>query len=298
MEIPRTLAPDGAIDVSAKGQCIFSLIGQDYLSSSNDITKASFHPMSNVHVVILMKGSLLLIDITYPNNNETQYYPLGINNHFISYCFGPSIDWMKFTIFLLSNKKSDKAEVFCLCPVIPKGISVPKNSVRDLWAWIDEQIIFQNNNDDDDNEDRGRNDNNNDENEGYLKSVRQYVTAAFGPRKELEKEENIAGRGEMKSNKSYVTAGEYYTVNNNSLYIEMEELLYSAPNLQGPFYTKKDNNMNNKSKNYNKIEEQQNQKNVPTDICVPKIREESGAPVLVISYDNGDVDFFIIGNEV
>ena len=294
MEIPRILAPDGAIDVSSRGQCIFSLIGQDYLSSSNDIIKASFHPMSNVHVVVLMKRSLLLMDISHPSNNDTQFYPLGINNHFISYCFGPSVDWMKFSIFLLSNKKSEEAEIFYLCPVIPKGVSVPKDCVRDLWAWIDEQIVFEDNDDDE------VDDNINNQNEEYLENARQYVTAAFGPRDELEKEENNLGGGGNHRDKSYITAGEYYTVHRSSLYIEIEALLSSVPSLQGPLYTRNENKMNRDYKidKRNEFEEEQYRKNIPSDICIPKIRGESGAPILVVSYDNGDIDFFIVGNEV
>ena len=289
LEIPRILAPDGAIDISLGGQCIFSLIGQDYLSSSNDIIKASFHPMSNVHVVVLMRGSLLLMDISHPNNNDTQFYPLGINNHFTSYCFGPSVDWMKFTIFLLSNKKSEKAEIFYLCPIIPKGISVPKDCVRDLWAWIDERIIFEENNNDEVDDDLGN------QNEEYLENARQYITAAFGPRNELEKEENNFGGGYYR-NKSYIIAGEYYTVHNSSLYIEIEALMSSIPSLQGPLYTKNTRKISNEYDNREKTEYER--KNTPTDICVPNIRGASGAPILVVSYNNGDIDFFVIGNEV
>jgi hypothetical protein len=46
---------------------------------------------------------------------------LGIEANFVSYCFGSDIDWMKFSILLLSDKKSENVSVYCLCPVIPRG---------------------------------------------------------------------------------------------------------------------------------------------------------------------------------
>ena len=296
LEIPRALAPDGAIDASARGECSFHLIGQDYLSG-NSVIKASFHPMSNTHVVVLIKGSLLLIDISTPNG-ETQFIPLGVSHHFVSFCFGPSIDWMMFTIFLISNKKSEKAEIYCLCPVIPKDVLVPKNSVRDLWAWIDEQVMFR--------DDRGdRDDGTGMNSELNVQNVKQYVTTAFGPRNLLEKDEINSS-----SSNSYVRAGEY--MNSGGLRIEMEGLLSAVPSLQGPFlmadqerkqsvrkhekYDKYDNydgNDGNEKDNKNAVKASRS----PTDICVPVVRGE-GAPLLVVSYDNGDVDFFIVGSEV
>jgi hypothetical protein len=67
---------------------------------------------------------------------DTQFFPLGIEANFVSYTFGSDLDWMKFSILLLSDKKSENVSVYCLCPVIPKGLLVGKNCVRDLWAWI------------------------------------------------------------------------------------------------------------------------------------------------------------------
>jgi hypothetical protein len=249
---------------------MFYLIGQDYMSSSSRIIKASFHPMGSSHVVILMNGSLILIDISNPNG-DTEFYPLGIKDHFVSYCFGPSIDWMKFSIFLLSDKKSDKAEVFCLCPVIPKDISVPKSSVRDLWAWIDEQVVFR--------------EEHNTSGEVYLERVRQYLTAAFGPRNILEKEDKIG-----KSASSFV-------LSRGSLYTETEALLFAAPSLQGPFSIAEcgTENKNNWEVIPNKNDEKVKRK--ACDICTPRTRGE-GAPLIAVSFDNGDVDFLVLGCEV
>lgn len=240
------------------------------MSSSSSIVKASFHPMGSSHVVILTNGSLLLIDISNPNG-DTEYYPLGIKDHFVSYCFGPSIDWMKFSIFLLSDKKWDKAEVFCLCPVIPKDISVPKSSVRDLWAWIDEQVVLR--------EER------NSSGGFYLERVRQYVTAAFGPRSLLEKEDSIG------------KAASSYVLSRGSSYAESEALLFAAPSLQGPFTISEcgGENKSNWEILSNKNDEKARRK--ACDICTPRTRGE-GAPLIVVSFDNGDVDFLVMGCEV
>lgn len=242
--------------------------------------------MSSGHVVMLVKRYLLLIDISN-SNGDVQVFPLGVKDNFVSYCFGPSIDWMKFSIFLLSDRKCENAEVFCLCPLIPRDIPILKSSVRDLWAWVDEQYVFQ-----DDQKSSGDN---------YLGRVGQYITAAFGPRNLVEKEND----GRKISPSSFIRVGEYAS-NCGNLYIEMEGVLSATPDLQGPFYMTENTSENNADRNVELVlnspentPQKQNQKvkRVATDIATPVTRGE-GAPLLAISFDNGDVDLLVIRSEV
>ena len=266
-------------------------MGGEYVSGENDdssgnIIKASFHPMSSSHVVMLIKRYFLLIDISN-SNGDVQVFPLGVKDNFVSYCFGPSIDWMKFSIFLLSDRKCENAEVFCLCPVIPKDIPILKSSVRDLWAWVDEQYVFQ-----DDQKSSGGN---------YFDRVGQYITAAFGPRNLLEKEND----GRKISPSSFIRVGEYAS-NSGNLYIEMEGVFSATPDLQGPFFMTENCSEKNLELVPNSPEnipqnipqkQKQKVKRIATDIATPITRGE-GAPVLAISFDNGDVDLLIIRSEV
>lgn len=263
---------------SSSRKCMFSLIGEDYLVSQS-IIKASFHPMSSTHVVLLIKGSLLLIDISSASG-DTQYYSLGIKDHFVSYCFGPSIDWMKFSVFLVSDKKSESAEVFCLCPVIPREILVPKSSIRDLWAWVDEQVIFQ--------------EEQNSSGKLYLSHTKQYLQAAFGPREAVEGDDG-KGRNPLSS---FVRVGEY-ALNSGSMYVELDGLLTEPPSLQGPFSmsgNRRDSELNKQTVSLSSGN-QKGLKRTACDICTPCIRGE-GAPLMAVTYDNGDVDLLLIRGEV
>lgn len=262
---------------SSSRKCLFSLIGEDYLVSTS-IIKASFHPMSSNHVVLLIKGSLLLIDVS-SFSGDTQYFSLGIKDRFVSYCFGPSIDWMKFSIFLVSDKKSESAEVFCLCPVIPREILVPKSSIRDLWAWVDEQVVFQ--------------EEQNSCGEHYLSRTKQYLQAAFGPRKSVEGDDD-KGKNPLSS---FVRVGEY-ALNSGSMYVELDGILSAPPSLQGPFcmaVNRAENEQNSlavsRSSSHHKLTR------TACDISTPRIRGE-GAPLIAVTYDNGDVDFMLIRGEV
>ena len=170
IDIPRKLAPEGPLNVAMHGdcQCKYIPIGQEYLTESGALIHASFHNLSAMHVVLLVKGALLLIDIG-SETMDTRFFPVGVDRKFTSFCFGPNLDWMKFGVFLLSDRKG-RTEVYALCPIIPNGAIVPRVAVADLWAWVDEQEEFTD--------------------VAYIKMVRDYVTAAFGPRGEMEPRDN------------------------------------------------------------------------------------------------------------
>ena len=171
IDIPRKLAPEGPLNVTGMHsdcQCKFIPIGQEYLTESGALIHASFHNLSAMHVVLLVKGALLLIDIG-SETMDTRFFPVGVDHKFTSFCFGPSLDWMKFAVFLLTERKG-RTEIFALCPVVPNGAIVPRVAVADLWAWVDEQEEFTD--------------------VAYIKMVREYVTAAFGPRADMEPRDN------------------------------------------------------------------------------------------------------------
>ncbi|KAM9963216.1 hypothetical protein ACTFIW_006440 [Dictyostelium discoideum] len=122
---------------------------------SNIIKQVEWHPLSNIHLVILYSNNTLKIyNIQSGNEEIEQTFNLesihtfeslknlknnDIRNQtkntkkFISFCFGSNINfWTRFTIFLLS----DSGEIFNLCPVIPNNCLVETSFYRDFQNHI------------------------------------------------------------------------------------------------------------------------------------------------------------------
>ena len=310
IEIPKALAPDGCLLRNTSKVCNFFFIAEDYISTKRNnekiLNKASFHPMSPFTVVVLTKNSLLLIDVTNPMENRL--IPLGSRHNFRSFCFGQNMDWLKFSIFLLEDK-ADRTQIYCLCPVISKGMIVSRESVNDLWNWIDEnEPTWESSTASIGGAGQFSVDSRRLENDRYIGSVcrsnpsgmkqlvSNFLTASFGPQSDIVRGSSSGGGdgGYGESNNwnqkhSSIRVGEYTSsLTDQGLFAEHEILLTMCPRLQGPFTLKTPNPPNS-----SRSSTSQGLRKHPTDITVPTLRD-TGAPVLAVAYSDGDVGFLVL----
>lgn len=103
--------------------------------STVSIVKAMFHPLFDyVLVVLLQKDRFILYDIRDKNYRE-QSYQLTDNLAFTSFCFGPDIEWLRFTVFLTTAC----GKIYALCPVLPNNCCLSKSVTQELLAWVKKQ---------------------------------------------------------------------------------------------------------------------------------------------------------------
>jgi len=97
------------------------------------IAKVSFHPLNDYSLVVLFEMELLCVfDL---RTREKQQYSLPVDISFTSFCFGPDIEWLRFTVFLTSTN----SQIFAVCPVIPCGTILPAPIVDELFDWVAKQ---------------------------------------------------------------------------------------------------------------------------------------------------------------
>jgi len=97
------------------------------------IVKICFHPMNEFAVVVLFETeSLCIYDL---RTLGKQHYSLPTGVSFSSYCFGPDIEWLRFSIFLTSINDG----IYEVCPVIPFGTILTKDVVSELSQWVAKQ---------------------------------------------------------------------------------------------------------------------------------------------------------------
>lgn len=217
VELPQSLSSSGG-DLRSdevETNCIFtSLWDANEEGVPNLVAKASFHNSCAHCVVILMRKDIIrLVDL---RSLQSEVIPLSSNRRFSSFAFGPAIDWMKFTLVLLTGG----GDVYYLCPVIPKGTVLSLAAVEELWFWADQ---FQTSS-------RGYS--------PYQGTVYSYLFGLFGPRPVVADE--VSGRN------TFLRAGEA------SLSSHTEEGLLGAesdyqsalsnytPALRGPIAVRRD----------------------------------------------------------
>ncbi|EGG22542.1 hypothetical protein DFA_04672 [Cavenderia fasciculata] len=114
------------------------------------INHIDWHPLSNIHIIILFSNNYLKIyNITTKIYEEEQSFNLGhleihnsigkeysmeqANPIFKSFCFGPLInDWTRFSIYLVA----DDCNVYLLCPIIPNNCLVDCDFIKRLQSRI------------------------------------------------------------------------------------------------------------------------------------------------------------------
>eukprot|EP01034_Spumella_vulgaris_P025349 gene25349-31795_t len=198
-----------------------------------------------------------------------------------SFTFGPDMDWMKFTIFVLNNR----GEVFAVCPIIPDGTLVSRQVVNELWSWVEGQA----------------NNSRTESSRPYVETIKVYLLQTLGPPSNassngydvVEDSSPTAASGSG----LFVRAGE---VQSGS---DPEFALQSFDSVQSPF-------MDGISGNSIVVQgplvaergpDAVRRTTAANDICVPIVdsSETSGAaaPVLVVAFDSGEVDFHLIDAE-
>lgn len=189
--------PLSAEEEDAGAACQFVML---YKSQGHreDIAKAMWHPLSDKHVVVLLRtNKLLMFDVVEGTESE---YLLDPSKTYSSFCFGPSLDWMSLSVFLLDSG----ADITCLCPLLPTGAVVPTDTIRDLHEWLSDSLVEKTS-------------------RSYRRLVDEYLRAAFGgddegggPRQQLRRAGLFRGR----------PLGEQHA--------PLHESFYRQPLLQGP----------------------------------------------------------------
>ena len=287
IEISSSILKSSASNLQSNDTSTFSFVCDDVNSGNGieqaaiPIVKACFHPSSSRHIVVLSEKELLrIVDI---RTMETKCYRVSSDLRFSSFCFGPDIEWMKFALFLLTVK----GDVYALCPIIPDGTLVSRQTVNDLWAWVEDHSFSS--------VSSSSAVTSSTSHDSYIDSVRAYLLKTLGPAKDEDDSQYVrAGEGHISdwehedfplvsgfaSNASHRNA--------SALDVSSHSLL-----LQGPL----------------KVERGYQERSAgsvaakATDICVPVVRGVSdnrgvSAPVLVVSKNSGEVDFLLMDTQV
>lgn len=260
----------------------------------NGIIKATFHPLSPYHVVILFDNNTLqLVDY---RSMDIQVIPLSkrfSSGAFTSFSFGPNIDWLKFTVLLLTTN----GDVYTLCPIIPLGAVVSVSAVMELWDGFDQLV------DDDDGCNRSNND------RYYLQYVQRYLTDIFGERSS----HGLVGEASSNNDDTaaiiesmFVRAGESY----ENQHGDQLGISNYTPQLVGPIVIQRDSyeqlvgdGIGSNGHGELKMSEPRPHGGTANDICVPgnssndtSLQHPVGgaaAPVVAISYSTGVVDLMV-----
>ena len=105
------------------------------LSESQTISKSGFHPFSSRHILVLSSNEVLIFDGMNPQGKEPEKILMPLvkpGMEFTSYCFGPNIDWLGATIFLLCKN----GDIYVMNPLLPKGAIVPSAVLSEMEASI------------------------------------------------------------------------------------------------------------------------------------------------------------------
>jgi hypothetical protein len=114
---------------------------------SCQIVKASWHPLSDSHVVVLTSDNTLRIfNVTVNLNEHEQVYRLNESgaDKIITFTFGGSKQpsWQHFTIYLMT----DAGDIYSLCPVIPYYCIIPSALLTELQDHLQAELDnFDNN---------------------------------------------------------------------------------------------------------------------------------------------------------
>lgn len=261
---------------------IFTEIFDDYseekgTESASPIVKACFHPLNPQYLVVLNeREQLRLIDL---RDVSTKRFSLPPDMKFASFCFGPAMDWMQFTLFLLTTR----GETYALCPVIPMGTLVPRQVVNELWSWVEGQANT-----------RSRvGQQYSSSGRLYIDAVKAYLFQTLGPPSGESSESNSQRESD------FVRAGEYAHDNSDLMaYFELQNTDCSflsggtsAPQLQGPLMVDRGLNSDggeNAPPSTRNI--------AANDICTPLVRT-GAAPVLVVSYGSAEVDVLLFDGQ-
>lgn len=244
--------------------------------SSNSIVKVSFHPLSSHHIVILyQRGSLVLTNL---NTMTSQFMSLCRELSFISFSFGPRVDWMIATIFLVEKG----GDVYALCPILPSNCKLPERNIEEMYIWLEEQReAFDSSYTGTSGVVRGVNSTN--LVSQYVSTAKAYLLSTLSTPNEDndDYDDDDAILGLNTTNTGYATDSVLSTlgsIGTTTAIADTQSANYKIPSLQGPIKPRRCDISR-----------------VATDICVPVSSQGQSVPVLLISYSNGDVDTYLTG---
>jgi hypothetical protein len=81
-------------------------------------------------VVLFSHGHLAIADAS-SSEDSYEVFPFEVGKTFIKFHFGGSIEWLRWTIFVLSSE----GLVYALCPIIPKGLLLTSDVRAELEDW-------------------------------------------------------------------------------------------------------------------------------------------------------------------
>lgn len=246
------------------------------------IVKVKFHLLCQQHLVILHESNLLqLVDLCTMHMDIISLARYG-SKKFTSFTFGPNIEWLKFSLLLLSTS----GEVFTLCPIIPNGCVVSKAIVSDLWDGIDELNDIETKNP---------------SINSYCNIVRSYLFETFGERPMMMVDQDSLDQRDL-----FIRAGEYEAFNsndrvgNNSSKVMAKYTVY----LNGPLVIEKKYLSNEPmfEDETKSIDFYKSNKGLANDICTignnvyGDIMQQIGAPIIAVSYSSGLVEVLVLQN--
>jgi hypothetical protein len=239
------------------------------------ILKVQWHPLSDTHLVLLLQShKILLVDVLTAQITEI---PLDDTTDYISFTFGPCVDWMRLCLFLVDSTGA----ISYLCPVLPYGSILSSHSIYEFKQWIaDERLKCEEFSS---------------QKESLLDGIDLYLRASFGTyfdeyqstseltEEDLEPPQHSFHRAGVPKNGSHLTPGTLF-----------HKSFHQIPRLQGPLTV--ENRIVScaaSSSSRHRVNE-----TIPCDICVPIARGYNSVPVLLVAWSDGNIEELLISGQV
>lgn len=232
-----------------------------------NIVKITFHPCSNCHIMVLYhRGPLILYDLI---SDVKQKINLSKDIVFTSFTFGPSIDWMSVTVFLLTSS----GDVYYVCPIVPNGSILARQTIDEMYDWLHEMRQYASTGDVE-------------ELDSYLNKVSIYYDNRIGC---------VSTAPFTRMSSSLMASNSKIDVSNNKIddsfsnqqqHQGIDGDIINTPILQGPLLVN-----NTCTKNGSKSN------TVACDICTQSISKSSNSicpPLIVVSYADESVEFYLL----
>ena len=257
--LPKT--SNESADSSSSSKCQLMMLYQANLPK-DEIAKVMWHPLSDKHIVVLLKtNKLMMFDVVEGTESE---YLLDASKTYSSFCFGPSIDWMSLSVFLLDSR----ADITCLCPLLPTGAVVPTDTIRELHDWLSDSCIER-------------------MNSQYLQRVDAYLRAAFGALSLEDEGGEDGGHSELR--RAGIHRGRSLRPDQ-----PLHECFYRQPLLQGPLVV--EGRMKKRS-GTSRGQKSASSSARPCDICMPSmVGEKDPIALFVVTWSDGVVEQFVMGD--
>jgi hypothetical protein len=248
------------------------------------ILKVQWHPLSDTHLVLLLQShKVLLVDVL---SHQTTEIPLDETREYISFTFGPCVDWLRLCLFLLDSK----GEVSYLCPILPHGAVLSSHSIYELKRWLSDERAKSN---DQGGGGEGRGPSSSDT---HFDQIDLYLRAAFGtyfdqlpsaPSEYGEEEDGDESgptafhRAGVPKSRSHLTPGTLY-----------HKSFHQTPQVQGTLPI--ENRILKPSLSRHRSAEE----TIPCDLCVPIARGYNSVPLLLIVWSDGNIEELLISGQV